>query len=1404
MGKRVEIDMSLRSTDFNANVKQTQRELATLRQEIRNASDTINNYEKDVESLGKKYDAVNKALETSQKSVSMYKDEIGKLSGVQQNQIKELEQLRIKKNDLTKAYEDSIKQYGAEATETEKLKKALNEVTKEYDAKEKALDNTSKKLANYQVELSKAEGSVQRYAKQLIDTKKQQLEMSDGFVQASIKLGDASKKFTAIGGVMDDVGNKALGIAAPILTATALIGSFSMDVENSFAKVSSITSTTGQAFENMKDSLIKLSNETGVPIQQLAEGMYDVISAGRDGEAGMKMLEISTKLAVAGFTEAKSSAGLLSAIMNSFKLETEETETVSSKLLLTQNLGVITVAEMAQVYGRLLPSVKACGLDLDNLSASMIILTKNGINSAEASTMLKNLFDETSKSGSKLDEALREVSGKGMKELVDEGANLSDIMKMIQQYADNNSLDVATLFSSSESLTAFRTLIDNTDEYKVALEKVANASGLVDGAFNKLQDTSGAKLDIAINELKNSFLSLSDNIAPVIAGVTGAIETLGKVIGSLPDGVVDSVIQVGLLSGGLGILGKSFGAVSTLTGGFLDKLSLITSFLGNNRISKDIGVFSDLTKVFSGVEKGVGDSTKKIIDNLDIFGEDASGVFAFLNKETLKSSEESKKAMDAWNNYLSKGGDIFRKSNTEIVEEFGKFSEQYGRYFDNISMYGKNSKGELVEPFEFLRDGVNVTSEAIGKSMEKSKSSFTGFVSSVTGLSTSTVVSLTTITGVVALVAGAFYTLHEAMDVNNASVIKSKEEFTGFERILASLMGVQLKSKEELENMGLVYNDFNENISEDFRGSVEDMRDDIADFNLALSETSLDGVFSEDEVNILTDRVQSAVDSSITAIEQKQEESNTALSELFNTDGVFTEKEKSMMEWWATRGDKEKQEALTLQQEISDIEQTAFAEGRALTSEEEQAIMERYERIKQIELIAKAKNTDELTYAQIDFQNQVATLDAEGASELMKQKLAQAEELKLAKKNEFDMLKAQAMEGYEQMSEEDKRRADEFVSELDSSWNDYCAKDQEYRQNLYKQAIEGNANLQGAINKFNGEILANEDKQYYERYCLAQDHYVGLDKITESGYSKVYDKSSKTWKEVYASVDSVTGKLIGLYDLNSGEVASMTQKDAMQLSNLGNAFTYTQDTIKDAMLGSSKAFVDNSGRIRDESNKIVGSLKDMKTNVDGTKQGIIELNGQKVRVNVDKNGTITNLNEIQNKINGIYGKNVNVGVYYKEYGRPQAFNAGNGYYQYAWASGTPSAPEGASLVNELGWETFSVPKGVKEPYAIGNSIDYVAEGTRINSHLQSLEQMRTDIKKEVARQQSSISSTDINNMTNKIVRAIKESYAKDIQINNAFNIENQVEEGFEEERLGNNISKVISTELRRFGKVKVR
>lgn len=510
------------------------------------------------------------------------------------------------------------------------------------------------------------------------------------------------------------------------------------------------------------------------------------------------------------------------------------------------------------------------------------------------------------------------------------------------------------------------------------------------------------------------------------------------------------------------------------------------------------------------------------------------------------------------------------------------------------------------------------------------------------------------------------------------------------------------------------------------------------------------------------------------------------------------------MEWWATRGDKEKQEALTLQQEISDIEQTAFAEGRALTSEEEQAIMERYERIKQIELMAKAKNSDELTYAQIDFQNQVATLDAEGASELMKQKLSQADELKLAKKNEFDMLKAQAMEGYEQMSAEEKAYANAFVAELDNSWTDYCAKDKKYRENLYKQAVEGNANLEGAINKFNGEILENEDKEYYERYCLAKEHYDDLDKITESGYKKMYDKSTGTWKDMYVKVNEVTGELVGLYDLNTKEIATMTNSDGKLLANEANAFTYTQDTIKDAMLGSSKAFVDNSGRIRDESNKIVGSLKDMKTNVDGTKQGIIELNGQKVRINVDKNGTITNLNEIQNKINGIYGKNVNVGVYYKEYGRPQGFNAGNGYYQFAWASGTPSAPEGASLVNELGWETFSVPKGVQEPYAIGRSIDYVAEGTRINSHLQSLEQMRTDIKKEVARQQGSISSTDISYMTNKIVSAIKESYAKDIQINNAFNIENQVEEGFEEERLGNNISKIISTELRRFGKVKVR
>ncbi len=52
--------------------------------------------------------------------------------------------------------------------------------------------------------------------------------------------------------------------------------------------------------------------------------------------------------------------------------------------------------------------------------------------------------------------------------------------------------------------------------------------------------------------------------------------------------------------------------------------------------------------------------------------------------------------------------------------------------------------------------------------------------------------------------------------------------------------------------MGLVYKDFNENISQEFQDSVKEMTLDIQDFNMSLNEINFDGVITEEEAKSKT------------------------------------------------------------------------------------------------------------------------------------------------------------------------------------------------------------------------------------------------------------------------------------------------------------------------------------------------------------------------------------------------------------------------------------------------------------------------------------------------------------------------------------------------------------------------
>ena len=101
-----------------------------------------------------------------------------------------------------------------------------------------------------------------------------------------------------------------------------------------------------------------------------------------------------------------------------------------------------------------------------------------------------------------------------------------------------------------------------------------------------------------------------------------------------------------------------------------------------------------------------------------------------------------------------------------------------------------------------------------------------------------------------AAVEGVIAVVNATADLNNSTMTKSKEEMSALEVAIGKVTGATMYSREELENMGAVYRNWNENISEETQRSLEDMSGKFRELQHNIDLVNLDGVVSEQEVNL--------------------------------------------------------------------------------------------------------------------------------------------------------------------------------------------------------------------------------------------------------------------------------------------------------------------------------------------------------------------------------------------------------------------------------------------------------------------------------------------------------------------------------------------------------------------------
>ena len=396
-------------------------------------------------------------------------------------------------------------------------------------------------------------------------------------VQKTFNDGSAtiSAKASAVGTACKQVGGAILPVSVAAQGVIKSTADAAMSFETAMAQVKTIAGDTSVSYKgNMKDmskAILQLSKDTGVSAEEIAGATYNAISAGVDVSKSVEFVATANALATGGFTDMTTSVDVLTTTLNAYGDKAGTAESISDKLITTQNLGKTTVNELASSMGKVIPTASAYGVSIDNLCSSYVALTKGGIDTAEATTYMKSMFNELADSGSTVGEILQEKTGMSFGQLMESGMSLADVIDILGQSVNGDAEAFAQLWGSSEAGTgALAILNGGTADFNNTLKEMGNSTGAASDAMDKMNDTSAHKMQVAMNNMKNAAIELGGAFAPVMSGIAKVVGTVATAFSNLPAPVktVIAVILgvVAVASPLLITIGSVITAVTTITG----------------------------------------------------------------------------------------------------------------------------------------------------------------------------------------------------------------------------------------------------------------------------------------------------------------------------------------------------------------------------------------------------------------------------------------------------------------------------------------------------------------------------------------------------------------------------------------------------------------------------------------------------------------------------------------------------------------------------------------------------------------------------------------------------------------------------------------------------------------------
>jgi TP901 family phage tail tape measure protein len=364
------------------------------------------------------------------------------------------------------------------------------------------------------------------------------------FNQAVMAANNVTNAISQISGALNGVTEESRSFSAAMNAANTMAGK------------------SGEDFAKLKGQVAELSKSIPVVRDELANGLYQVISNGVPEDNWIAFLQKSAKASVGGIADLGETVKVTSTIIKNYGLSWDKAGDVQDKIQLTAKNGVTSFEQLAQALPKVTSNAATLGVSIDELMATFATLTGVSGNTAEVSTQLAAIFtalvkpsSEASKMaqqmGIEFDAAAIKAAG-GMRNF------LTDLDKNVKAYASKSGMleqeIYGKLFGSAESLRALGPLTGQlAAKFNENVEAMKGSAGTIDDAFSIMSSSGAASLQI----LKNKFAEVGDAIASTMGGIMPVLNITAQ--------IGNTVIAVSAMVSGLKNLAKIQAIVKVCT-----------------------------------------------------------------------------------------------------------------------------------------------------------------------------------------------------------------------------------------------------------------------------------------------------------------------------------------------------------------------------------------------------------------------------------------------------------------------------------------------------------------------------------------------------------------------------------------------------------------------------------------------------------------------------------------------------------------------------------------------------------------------------------------------------------------------------------------------------------------------